>query len=79
MPAVGTSTANAHCRPARAVGLVERVDVEVGEVAVADGHEVAERAEVGLESVTGSPSRLTVTVELGLGAGDERRRRASTS
>ena len=38
-----------HRRPARAVGVVERVDMEVGEVAVADRDEVAERAEVGLQ------------------------------
>ena len=53
MPARRHVDGEADARPARAVGVVERVHVEVGEVTVADGDEVAERAEVGLRSVTG--------------------------
>ena len=46
---MGTSTANRTCGPPGSVGIVERVDVEVGEVAVADRDQVAECTEVGLQ------------------------------
>ena len=60
-----------HLWPARAIGLLERVDVEVGEVAVPDRDEVAERPEVRLQI----GHRFTVAADrdgqFGLGAGDQ--------
>ena len=60
-----------HLWPARAVGLLERMDVEVGEVAVADRHEVAERTEVGLQIGHGLTVAGDGDGQLGLGAGDQ--------
>ena len=79
MPAVGTSTAKRTAGPPGPSSVVERVDVEVGEITVADGDEVAECAEVRLEVGDRLPVAADGHGELGLGAGDERRRRSVTS
>ena len=57
--AVGNSVTKRTGPLPRAVRSLVGMDVQVGEVALAQRHQVATRAEVGLDA-TGSPSRVTV-------------------